>query len=243
MEQQEQEVFNKVIEYIKTLPDGIQLSVRDALNHFGIDALDLPSALNYSVSDEICAAVEKDTDIILDFSSHDGLAEGLPFAMDFYVYHKRLQKAQIISDLLCYGPCPEPDDPVEQRLTISSTGRIWFTERIFGPLGDTRYPIGRKIQMSIGKERAYAILSMLADYSESEPPLIYCTDVGRWHMTLTDIDGSKKNLSCSMNGDIFVGDVYLNDFIRARIPIEGLAVFGGGDDNGEDDDEDSDMEC
>lgn len=92
----------------------------DALNHFGIDSLDLPSALNYSVLDEICAAVEKDTDIILDFSAHDDLDEGLPLAMDFYVYHKRLQKAQIISDLLCYGPCPEPDDPVEQRLTISA---------------------------------------------------------------------------------------------------------------------------
>lgn len=175
--------------------------------------------------------MKKDTDIILDFSAHDGLAEGLPFAMNFYVYHKRLQKAQIVSDLLCYGPCPEPDDPVEQRLTISSTGRIWFTERIFGHLGDARYPIGRKIQMSIGKERAYAILSMLADYSESEPPLIYCTDVGNWYMTLADVDGNKEKLSCSMNGDVFVGDIYLNDFIRARIPIKGLAVFGGGDDN------------
>ncbi len=146
----------------------------------------------------------------------------------------RLQKSQIISDLLCYGSCPEPDDPVEQRLTISSTGRIWFTERIFGPLGYTRYPIGRKIQLSIGKERATAILSKLADYSESEPPLIYCTDVGNWYMTLTDADGSNKKLSCSMNGNVFVGDIYLNDFIRARIPIDGLAVFGGEDIDEED---------
>ncbi|MCD7891278.1 MAG: hypothetical protein LUG26_05830 [Ruminococcus sp.] len=91
MEQQkEKEVFNKVVEYIKTLPNGTHLSVRDALNHLGIDSLDLPSALNYSVLDEICAAVENDTDIILDFSEHDDLVEGLPFAMDFYVYHKRL---------------------------------------------------------------------------------------------------------------------------------------------------------
>lgn len=58
-QQEEQEVFDKVIEYIKALSDGTQLSVRDALNHFGIDLLDLPSALNYSVLDEICAAVEK----------------------------------------------------------------------------------------------------------------------------------------------------------------------------------------
>ncbi|MCD8220415.1 MAG: hypothetical protein LUC50_08930 [Ruminococcus sp.] len=238
MEQQEEkEVFDKVVKYIKTLPNGTHLSVRDALEHFGVDSLDMPSALNYSVLDEICTAVEKNTEIILDFSAHNDLAEGLPLAIDFYVYHKRLQKAQIISDLLCYGPCPEPDDPVEQHLTISSTGRIWFTERVFGPLGDTRYPIGRKIQMSIGKERAYAILSILADYSESEAPLIYCTDIGSWYMTLTGVDDSKEKLSCSMNGDVFVGDIYLNDFIRARIPIKGLAVFGGGDDNEEDDEE------
>ncbi len=229
MEQhEEKEVLDKVIEYVKTLPNGTHLSVRDALEYFGIDSLDLPSALNYCVLEEICAEVEKDTDIVLDFSSHNGLEEGLPFAMDFYVYHKRLQKAQIISNLLCYGPCPEPDDPVEQCLTISSTGRIWFKESVFGTLGDTRYPIGRKMQMSIGKERAYAILSMLADYYESEPPLIYCTDIGNWYMTLTGADGSKKKMSCSMNGDVFVGDIYMNDFIRARIPIQGLVVFGGG---------------
>lgn len=38
-----------------------------------------------------------------------------------------IQKIQIISNLIGYGLKPEPEDEVEQRLTISRNGRIWFT--------------------------------------------------------------------------------------------------------------------
>lgn len=84
---------------------------------------------------------------VLDFTAHDGLVEGLHFNLDFIVRKKRLQKkVQIISDLLCYGPCPEPEDEIEQRITISATGRVWFTEYLFGEIGCEKKPIGRKLQ-------------------------------------------------------------------------------------------------
>jgi len=235
-------VADKTTEYLLTLPNGTNTTVYQAAMAACAEELEQLEFMDlFILFHAVLENIEK-TDVVLDLSEHDDKVEGLFFKQDFYVYRKRLQKAQIISDLLCYGPCPEPDEPVEQRLTISSTGRIWFSERVFGPLGDNHYPIGKKIQMSIGKERAAAILSKLADYADSNPLLMLCTDIGSWHLTLTASDGTKKEMTCSMNGDVFVGDDDLTEFIRARIPIDGLAVFGGGSEK-EVFDEDSDLEC
>lgn len=240
MEQQEEkEVFNKVIEYIKALPDGTQLSVRDALEHFGIDSLELPSALNYCVLDEVCAAVERNTDIILDFSAHDDLVEGLPFAMDFIVSRKKLQSVKIVSNLLGYGPRPEFDTPAEQRLTISATGRYWFSEYLFGNGEYPRCEVGRKQQGSIGQEKAYRILSLINDYIERREFDGYATDIGSWEMITTELDGSHKRLDGSLDGGVQVGGIFLEGFIRERIPVEDMVLFGEWDEE----DEDSNMEC
>ncbi|MCC8101455.1 MAG: hypothetical protein LIP11_04075 [Clostridiales bacterium] len=220
-------IADKTIEYILSLPNGSNLTMYQAAKAVCPDETERLDELDlYELQCTVKDAVRK-TDVVLDFSEHENKLEGLFYNLDFYVYQKRVQKAQIISDLLCYGPRPKQGDPVEQRLTISSNGRIWFTERIYGSFVDNHYPIGRKLQMSIGKERAAAILSMLADYADSNPLLPYCTDIGSWYLTLTGTDGTKTKMSCSMNG-ISMGDEDLTGFIRARIPIEGLAVFGGG---------------
>lgn len=39
----------------------------------------------------------------------------------------QIQKVRIISNNICYGPKPLPEDEVEQHLTISASGRVWFT--------------------------------------------------------------------------------------------------------------------
>ncbi|MCD8131299.1 MAG: hypothetical protein LUE16_08495 [Lachnospiraceae bacterium] len=58
---------------------------------------------------------------------------------------------------------------------------------------------------------------------------------------LTGADGTKTEMPCFKNGDVFVGDDDLTEFIRARVPTDGPAVFGGGSEK-EDFYEDSDME-
>jgi hypothetical protein len=124
----QKEIMQEAAEYILCLPDKTNITMREVFaaacpneNFEGINFLD------FCFLDEIISMVEK-TGMVLDYSSHDGKYEGVPFNLDFIVRRKRLQKAQIVSNLLCYGPCPEPVDAIEQRLTISSTGQIWFTE-------------------------------------------------------------------------------------------------------------------
>ena len=225
---QRKEIIEKTAKYISGLPDRTNITMSQAVMKACPEAEeDIADTALLDLLDEIVAAVEK-AGTVLDFSSHDGKLEGLPFSLDFIVRKKRLQKARIISDLTCYGPCPEPEDAVEQRLTISSNGQVWFSEYLFGEPGNQKHPMGRQKRIAIGKDKAAAILSLLADYCDAEPLLIRCTDIGDWNLTATAPDGSKKTLSCSLCGGVTVGDVDLTDYIRKQIPIDDLAVFGGG---------------
>lgn len=40
-----------------------------------------------------------------------------------------IKSVRIISNNICYGPEPKVNMEVEQYLTISSTGRVWFSVR------------------------------------------------------------------------------------------------------------------
>ncbi len=227
---QRNEMIQRTAEYLLSLPDRTDITMYQAVMKACPEAEeDISNPALFVLLDEIKAAVEK-TGTVLDFSSHYGKVEGLPLNLDFIVRRKRLQKAQIISDLMCYGPCPEPEDAIEQRLTISSNGQIWFTEYLFGEIGSQKHPIGRQKRMTLGKEKTAAILSLLADYCESEPMQMRCTDIGDWTLTATTPDGKKKKLSCSMCGGVTVGDVDLTEYIREQIPIDDLVVFGGWND-------------
>lgn len=200
------EIIQRTAEYVIGLSDKTHLTMCDAVaaacpneNFDGIDFLD------YCFLDEIIKTVEK-TGIVLDYSSHDGKCEGVPFNLDFIVRKKRLQNARIVSNLLCYGPCPKPDDAIEQRFTISSSGAIYFTEYLFGKIGEDKHPLGRRVQYSIGKEKATEILSLLADYIETNSLICWAKDVGDWNLTVTYPNGDKKELRGSLVGGVTVGD-------------------------------------
>lgn len=221
-------LVQRTTEYLLSLPDESHLTMRQAVLAACPEAEDdITDTALFDLLDEISESVRK-TGAVLDFTVHDGFVEGLPFNLDFIVRKKRLQKVQITSDLLCYGPCPEPEDAIEQRVTISATGRVWFTEYLFGKIGCDKKPVGRKLQLSIGKEKAMAILSKIADYLKEEPLLIRCTDIGDWTLIATDVSGNVQQMSCSLCGGVVVDEVDLTDFIREQIPIDDLAVFGGG---------------
>lgn len=71
-----------------------------------------------------------------------------------------------------------------------------------------------------------AILSLLADFAENEPIREYVTDIGTWDLHLTYSDGKKLYSTGSMCGKVLSGEIDIADFIRERVPIEDLALFG-----------------
>lgn len=138
----------------------------------------------------------------------------------------QIQKTQIISDLICYGPCPLADEEVEQHLTISTTGRVWFTGYDYGA-GFDNYVIGRRQQFSIGKEEAAKLLEYISAYYENNETELFATDIGSWTLKITDTDGHKYEKTGSMCGGVTTEDIDLTDYIKKNIPVDDLAVFGG----------------
>ncbi len=61
----------------------------------------------------------------------------------------------IVSNLLSFGSCLEPEDAVEQRLAILSNGHIWFTEYLFEEIGMVNIFEG-KLYIQTGKVKPTA---------------------------------------------------------------------------------------
>ncbi len=212
--------------YICALPNGSNLTLAQAIKAACPGKIEELNPLDFRMIMAIQDELNK-TKTVIDLSDHDDKVEGLPFNLDFYVWQKRLQKVQIISNLLKYGPRPLEEDPVEQRLTISFNGGIWFTEYAFGS-GEygSKYPIKRKMQFSIGKERSARILSVLADYLDSEEEAPFATDIGQWDIISTYPDGSRKGKSGSMFGKVIIDDVNIAELIQSYVSIDEMALFG-----------------
>lgn len=73
------------------------------------------------------------------------------------------QRIRIVSNHICYGPMPEPDEEVEQHITITADGRVWFSAYNFGT-GYSGHEKARSKIFKIEKDTATRILNSFAAY-------------------------------------------------------------------------------
>ncbi|OQA70186.1 MAG: hypothetical protein BWY37_00491 [Firmicutes bacterium ADurb.Bin262] len=135
-----------------------------------------------------------------------------------------LQKIQIHSNCLGYGPCPEPGDEVEQHLTITADGRVFFTSYNYGD--GVHYCKARTRNFSIGAKDALYILQTIGDYFKNDHEIDYVTDVGSWTMKLTNTDGVCFTVGgslCSMEDEMD----NLSQIVRYNLNMPELLVFDG----------------
>ena len=88
-----------------------------------------------------------------------------------------MKKFRIETNIIAYGPEPAPSDEVEQHLTVSETGRIWFNAYQYG---DGNYLRSRSSQIYIGTEAARDILQIVLSWAEKDYRELLVTDVGFW---------------------------------------------------------------
>jgi len=143
-----------------------------------------------------------------------------------FVFEGEAQKIQITSNNISYGPCPEPEEEVEQRLTIAADGRVWFSGYNYGQ-GFEQYERGRTKNYSIGKEAAACILNAVSTYFTDEYDTVFATDIGSWEMTITNTEGKPYQFKGSLCCDFYVDGVDLSDLIRDTLDMPDLFVFDG----------------
>lgn len=137
-----------------------------------------------------------------------------------------LKKVRIVSNNICNGPMPEPDEEVEQHLTIDDEGNVWLSGYHFGNTGE-QYKKARTENFKIEKELADKLLNALATYFENEYSEIFTTDTGTWTMEMTNTQGVTYQFRGSLCSDFDYKGVDLSDLVREIIGLDDLYVFDG----------------
>ena len=143
-----------------------------------------------------------------------------------FIFRGIAEKINIISNNISYGPCPEPDEEVEQRLTINTNGRVWFSGYNFAQ-GFDRYVHGRRKNITLGKEVAARILDSVGKYFSQEYETVFATDIGSWDLIITNAEGKPYKYTGSSCCDFEVDGVDLSDLIRDTLSMPDLFVFDG----------------
>lgn len=135
------------------------------------------------------------------------------------------RKIRLESNNVAYGPCPEPEEEVEQHLTLNDQGRVWFTAFQHGDRSE-RYVHSRSVSKTVGKDTAKLILTDFARcFSDYQPVMV--TDAGDWKLTITNADNEEFKYYGSLFGGIRIGGMNLSELLREALQMEDLFAFDG----------------
>lgn len=101
---------------------------------------------------------------------------------------EKIKKVRLISNCLGFGPCPEPDEEIEQHLTVTSDGRVWFSG--YGLLNGSIHKL-RTAQSKIEPKIGAYIVQRIADRFSQEYEEEIVMDVGSWELELTNTEGHR----------------------------------------------------
>lgn len=134
-----------------------------------------------------------------------------------------MSKVQIVSNNICYGPAPADTDEVEQHLTISSSGRVWFSAKNYQQFCDGK-GVCRKKHLNIGKWKADHLLSLV--FMMQEQPMV--TDCGHYEVHIYEDNGLRKTIHGSMiqfSDESFKTAAHATKLLRRYIPVYALWGF------------------
>lgn len=143
-----------------------------------------------------------------------------------FIFKGELKKIRIVSDSSCHGPMPEPDEEIEQRLTINREGRVWFSAYNFGD-GYDRHQKARTKNFKIDKYATERIMSSVSRYFSEGYEELYVTDIGDWIMELTNTEGKVYKFRGALSSRFDVDGTDLSDLIRMELRMPDLYVFDG----------------
>lgn len=129
-------------------------------------------------------------------------------------------KIQLISNNIGYGPPPNCDDEVEQRLTLTANGRVWVSSYSYGS-GDGHYKLNYIKRYKIDTAKARSILSAFSHYFYQQFTPYFATDIGYWKLRITVADGTVSRFT----GSLCTDGASLSDLLRKSLCAKSLWCF------------------
>ncbi len=140
-----------------------------------------------------------------------------------------IKKIRICSNSICYGPMPSPDEEVEQHLTITRDGRVFFTSYVYGEC-DGKYRKSRTINFKTATSKVSRIMASFEKYFSEPHEYPFVTDIGGWKMEITNTDGEIFPFCGSLCLGALENGVDLSELVRDELSMQNLLVFDGNSD-------------
>lgn len=140
-----------------------------------------------------------------------------------------ITKIHITSNNICFGPCPEPEDEVEQVLSIERNRQVEISRYAYG-FGDKKL-IDRE-RFFIDQEKADTIFDAIGCCFYEGDDAYMVTDVGHWEMTVFDDAGNADRFMGALIESDYtqVDGESISDIIRTNTGRGDLFVFDGNPD-------------
>lgn len=142
---------------------------------------------------------------------------------DFLTFQGEIKKIRIVSNLGGYGPMPEPDEEVEQRITVNNKGQVRFTGRTAGYNREQ----SRKLNFQLDSHSTDKLLTAVADYFRNDTTRIFATDIGHWTLELTNTIDETYYYDGSLCADFVHKGSDLSELVRDTLNMNELYVFDG----------------
>lgn len=133
---------------------------------------------------------------------------------------------RLISEMIGFGPMPAPDREVEQRLTLNSRGKIWFSNYLYGD--GVKQKLHRKECSTISPTDADYILKLIAMVFTSPQSSALVTDVGMWRLCLLSETGQNFKYEGSLTSQSENDPLGIaSEELRIILSMPELAAFDG----------------
>ncbi len=150
-----------------------------------------------------------------------------------------IQKMKLHSNSICYGPEPHPDDEVEQHLSITRGGRVYFSSYVYGnERGRYRKTVMRNFKAD--PEKVKHIMEALENYFSKGYGYMLFTDCGEWTLEITNDAGEVFSYEGPLGSDLIDGLISLSNLVREELDMPNLYVFDGNYHEDPDDSEETD---
>lgn len=157
---------------------------------------------------------------------HENIAEEETVMSQQILFQGTLKKIRIVSNALSYGLEPGHDEEVEQHLSISDIGQVWFSGYAWGIAG--QYEKRREKVFTISKVDTNRLFAAITAYfSDEKYTEVFATDIGVWILELTNAEGSTYRFHGSLCAGFEYEGTDLSDMVRDVFGMDDLYVFDG----------------
>jgi hypothetical protein len=198
-----------------------------------IDDIEMLGSMIFSKWSELRESVSRSGDILslenrvwfimaflrLEDLSHDPGESPLEFC-------GKAVKLELISNRICRGFHPAPNDEVEQHLTITADGSVHFSSCRFGD-GRNGYQVARNDRFQIAPKKALKILRAVEETFSGEFDESFDMNAGDWELMITNLENGSYHFRGAICSDSIEELDHLSQLIRSQLECPELCVFDG----------------